>query len=218
MFNFGLDFNVADFNAEAVMWAYVNADAVKQLFTDPLDWTDVDGNTHPASMFNGLTAPQLLALGVYPAVYADSSPTRFAVPSNPVGVVSGNSVNVTRTWASPTLAAAQAAAHTIIDRARQVACGAGTTISGVLVTTDPYSIMLIIGYYIAALQDAAFTATWEISPGVNQVLTNAQIKSFAPQVLAFLKAQFATAATRQAAVAAAATVAAIETLLQGYGL
>ena len=119
---------------------------------------------------------------------------------------------------APTLAAAQAIAYQILDRARTAACGAGTVISGVNVTTDNYSILLIVGYYIAALQDAAFTATWEVSPGVSQVLTNAQIKSFAPQVLAFLKAQFATASTRQAAVAAASSVAAIETLLQGYGL
>ena len=200
------------------MWAYVNGGAVQQIFTAPKDWTDVSGNTHPAQLFIIGTPAQLAAVGLFPATYADSAPDRFSASSNPVGVYANNAVTITRTWTDPTLANAQTTAYAIIDQARIAACGAGTTISGVAVTTDTYSILLIVGYYIAAIQNAAFTATWEISPGNNTTLSNAQIKSFAPQVLSFLSAQFATASTRQAAVAAAVSVAAIETLLQGYGL
>jgi hypothetical protein len=200
------------------MWAYVNNGAVKQIFTAPQDWSDANGVGHSAQLFAVGTPTQLLAVGVYPAVYADSAPTRFATPSNPVGALSGGTVNITRTWTEPSLAAAQAAASQIVDNARIAACQGGTTISGIAVQTDPYSLILLLGAFLSASQNSAFTASWPANSGVSVTLNATQIIALFQGVVAFINGQIAIEQTRQAAIAAATTVPAIESLLQGYGL
>lgn len=199
------------------MWGIVSGGVVTQILDAPVDFF-IGSNHYPAQVFSVWTEQQLNAIGVYSAIYSDAAPTRFHAAGNPIGNLSGNIVNITRTWNAATLAQAQALAYNIVDIARQNACSAGTLISGVSVATDIYSIMLIIGYYINAVQNASFTAIWPTGKGTTITLTNAQIKNFAPQVLSFLQTQFSTQQTRNAAIAAATSVAAIETLLQGYGL
>ena len=200
------------------MWAYVNGGAVQQIFTDPKDWTDISGNTHPAQLFIVGSPAQLAAVGLYPATYADSAPNRFSSPSKPVGVFANNAVTITRTWTEPALAVAQAAASALVDQARIAACQGGTTIAGMAVLTDPFSLIQLIGAYINAQANPAFTVSWPATSTTSTTLTAAEIIAIFAGVTTFLGAQTTTEQTRQAAVAAAVSVAAIETLLQGWGL
>lgn len=199
------------------MWALVSNNVVQQIFTSAQDVV-IGGNHYPAQIFSLWTEAQLNAIGIYVAVYSDSAPTRFHTSSNPVGVLSGTTVNVTRTWTAPALADAQAAANAIVDQARIAACAAGTVISGIPVQTDAYSVLLIIGNYLYAVQDNTHTMNWRKADGTYISLNATQIATAAKGVMNFLQTQFTTEQTRQTAIASAASVAALETLLAGYGL